>query len=253
MDDKALTAFLEKQGLDLNKLLKREIPRTAFSKWTIDRRQLAAKQIMCRMKGIDVGEVDGLLGPQTREAFDQFDGKSVDRAKVEKENFSKIKTLEEVELKPVWPLQKDVMKYYGAVGKNQGRITLPFPMKLAWDKTHVIKTVTLHEKVCDSANRVFQRIADAYTPQQRVELGLDLFGGSLNVRKMRGGNVWSMHSWGIAIDFDPERNQLRMTRLQARLGKPDAEMFWKLWEEEGWLSLGRARNYDFMHVQAARL
>ena len=25
------------------------------------------------------------------------------------------------------------------------------------------------------------------------------------------------------------------------------------WEEEGWISLGRARDFDWMHVQAARL
>lgn len=28
---------------------------------------------------------------------------------------------------------------------------------------------------------------------------------------------------------------------------------WKCWEEEGWVSLGRQRNYDRMHVQAAKL
>lgn len=253
MDDKALTAFLEKQGVDIPALLKREIPRTVISKWSAERREIAAEQIMCRMKGIDVGEIDGLLGPQTRVAFDEFDGKVVDRDQIEEDNSAAIKTVDPIILKPVWPFQKDVTKFYGAVGKNQGRVTLPFPMKLAWDRSHIVKTIVMHEKVCNSATRIFQRVADAYTPQQRVEIGLDIFGGSLNVRKVRGGNAWSMHSWGIAIDFDPERNPLAWGRDKARLAKPDAEMFWKLWEEEGWLSLGRARNFDFMHLQAARL
>ncbi len=81
----------------------------------------------------------------------------------------------------------------------------------------------------------------------------DQFGGSLNVRRIRGGKSWSMHSWGIAIDFDPANNQLRWGRDRARFAKPEYEAFWAAWEEEGWVSLGRTRNFDWMHVQAARL
>jgi len=70
---------------------------------------------------------------------------------------------------------------------------------------------------------------------------------------MRGGNSWSMHSWGIAIDFDASRNQLRWGREKAVLAKPVYDAWWKAWEDEGWVSLGQERNYDWMHVQAARL
>lgn len=84
-------------------------------------------------------------------------------------------------------------------------------------------------------------------------LGLDLFGGCLNVRAMRGGKALSMHSWGIAIDVDPEHNPLRWGRDKARMAGPDYAPFLDIWESEGWISLGRERNYDWMHVQAARL
>lgn len=153
----------------------------------------------------------------------------------------------------IWPRQKAVPSFYGGVGKHQARIALPFPMHLAWDKSKAITRMTLHEKVADSAARCLDRIADAYDEKARVDLGLDLFGGSLNVRRMRGGSRYSMHSWGIAIDFDPERNRLRWKDDRARLAKPDAVTFWRIWEDEGWVSLGRARNFDWMHVQAARL
>lgn len=152
-----------------------------------------------------------------------------------------------------WPHQKDCMAFYGSVGMRQTRLKLPFPMRLAWDKGVVVSSISVHEKVHDSAARVFARVADAYDEVARKKLGIDLFGGSLNVRKMRGGSSYSIHSWGAAIDFDPERNQLKWGRDKARLAKPDAELFWKLWEEEGWTSLGRARNFDWMHAQAARL
>jgi peptidoglycan hydrolase-like protein with peptidoglycan-binding domain len=152
-----------------------------------------------------------------------------------------------------WPRQVDCMRHYGGVGLFQTRLTLPYPMRLAWDKSVVVNKISVHEKVHDSASRVFKKIAQRYSEAERKDLGLDLFGGSLNVRKMRGGSAYSMHSWGIAIDFDPERNQLHWNSEKARLARPDAADFWKFWEDEGWVSLGRSRNFDWMHVQAARL
>lgn len=153
----------------------------------------------------------------------------------------------------VWPRQPGVPAFYGPVGSRQTRVDIPFDFYLAWSKTTRVKSMTLHEKVAASAGRILQEIAALYTAAERKALGIDLFGGSLNVRKMRGGASWSMHSWGIAIDFDPERNQLTWGAGKARLSHADALPFWKAFETEGWLSLGRARNYDFMHVQAARL
>jgi hypothetical protein len=157
-----------------------------------------------------------------------------------------------------WPNQAGVPTFFGARGAHQAMLALPYPMRLAWDTDHIVRKISIHEKCHDSALRVLTRVADHYGDRV-ADLGLDLFGGSLNVRRMRGGTAWSMHSWGIAIDFDPARNQLKWGRAPsehgpgARLAQPDCEMFWRLWEAEGWVSLGRAKNYDWMHVQAARV
>ncbi len=62
-----------------------------------------------------------------------------------------------------------------------------------------------------------------------------------------------MHSWGIAVDYDPERNLVKWGRDRATFAKSEYDTWWKLWEEEGWVSLGRTRNFDWMHVQAAKL
>jgi hypothetical protein len=152
-----------------------------------------------------------------------------------------------------WPRQRDVEKFFGPVGANQTMLELPFPMRLAWDTRKLVYRFSIHEKVHDSAKRCFDRIADAYDAEGRKLTGIELFGGCLNVRKMRGGSSWSMHAYGVAIDFDPARNQLRWGRDKARLAQPDCRRFWQIWEDEGWVSLGRARNYDWMHTQAARL
>lgn len=229
--------------------------------------EVRAYQAALAALGLYTGAVDGINGPKTKaavRAFQRINGLSQDGI-VGQKTAAKLApdpipdrdvTPEKPEpshIKPVWPRQADCMRFYGNVGTNQTSLVLPYPMKIAWDLRKTVTKITLHEKVHDSAKRCFDRIADAYSPEKRRDTGIDLFGGSLNVRKMRGGSAWSMHSWGIAIDFDPSRNQLKWGRDKARLAKPDCETFWRIWEDEGWVSLGRARGYDFMHIQAARL
>lgn len=155
--------------------------------------------------------------------------------------------------KNVWPTQSSVQAYYGKPGESQTTVEIPFDMFLAWRRSQRIKRMTVHRLVAESVSRALAGTAQRYTALERRSLGLDMFGGSLNVRPMRGGTRMSMHSWGIAIDFDPERNQLKWGAPKARLSHPDAIAFWQEWEKEGWVSLGRARNFDWMHVQAARL
>lgn len=132
-------------------------------------------------------------------------------------------------------------------------LILPWPMRLAWDLNVTVRKFSCHEKVKETFENAFVQVGQQYDIASRKELGFDLFGGCLNVRKMRGGSAWSMHSRGIAIDFDPDRNQLKWGRDRARLAKSDCNKFWEIWERLGGTSLGRARNYDWMHVQLAKL
>lgn len=84
------------------------------------------------------------------------------------------------------------------------------------------------------------------------ELRLDVYGGCFNNRPIRGGSRPSLHAWGIAIDMDPERNTLYMSTPEAVFSGPEYDAFWSIVEKEGAFSLGRERNYDWMHFQFAR-
>ncbi len=226
--------------------------------------------------GFSPGPIDGVIGPATVAAIRAFEKKhglpvdgtadgpvvnalrapaSAVTPKTMAEIPNRVQDLGQGMLptQNVWPRQSGVTAFYGTVGTNQTQIEIPFDMCLAWDRSKRVTKMTLHKKVAASAERVLTRVAGIYSARERQDLGLHLFGGSLNVRKMRGGSAYSMHSWGIAIDFDPERNQLSWGKPRARLSHDDAVPFWMAWEDEGWLSLGRARNFDWMHVQAARL
>lgn len=212
--------------------------------WIDTRCRIALEQRLMAEAGIDTGAIDGLAGPQTRIALEQWQ----DRLR------GKTPRAAEIAHQPaLFPRQRDVRAFYGEPGQNQVMLDLPFPMRLAWDRDTVIRRFSIHAKAHESAARAFARIRDRYGDAALRALGLDLFGGCLNVRKMRGGTSLSMHSWGIAIDVDPAHNALRWGRDRARMAGPDYAAFLDIWEDEGWISLGRERNYDWMHVQAARL
>jgi hypothetical protein len=155
--------------------------------------------------------------------------------------------------KLVWPRQKDCMSFYGRPGTNQVRLNLPYQMRIAWDLDQKITSFQCHQKVAVPMRRIFQRTLEHYGYEEIKRLRLDLWGGTLNVRKMRGGSSWSMHSWGIAVDIDPDRNALRSTSKSASLARPEYKKFWEFVYDEGAISLGIERNYDWMHWQFARL
>jgi hypothetical protein len=154
-----------------------------------------------------------------------------------------------------WPKQdyKSMVNFYGPVGENQTSLDLPYKLKLAWNLNTSLSRVTCNQKITKSLYTIFEKTLKTYGEKEIEKLRLNVFGGCLNVRKMRGGSSWSIHSWGAAIDLDPDNNQLKWGRDEASFAKKEYEDFWKIVESEGWTSLGRSRNFDWMHFQAANL
>ena len=129
------------------------------------------------------------------------------------------------------------------------KIKLPYPMRIAWDLDSTVNTMMCHKLVADKFKAVFTDILSEYGYKQIRELGIDLFGGCFNFRKMRGGSAWSTHSWGIAIDLDPARNTLKETSKTARFAKPEYKAMINIFYKHGFESLGREKNFDWMHFQ----
>ena len=128
-------------------------------------------------------------------------------------------------------------------------IDLPYPMRLAWDKKTTVKKMRCHKLVAKNFTEVFKDLLDHYGLEKIQELGIDLFGGCFNFRQMRGGSDYSRHSWGIAIDLDPERNQLHETKATARFARPEYKPMIDIFYRNGFLSLGVEKGYDFMHFE----
>lgn len=147
---------------------------------------------------------------------------------------------------------QELKKVYGMPNQEGNylvTIKLPYPMRLAWDKKTKVTRMRCHEKTADEFTAVFNDLLKHYGYDKIVELGIDLFGGCFNFRKMRGGNDWSRHSWGVAIDLDPERNKLKETSKTARFARPEYKPMIDIFYKHGFESLGVEKNYDWMHFQ----
>ena len=128
-------------------------------------------------------------------------------------------------------------------------IKLPYPMRIAWDTKTKVNSMRCHKLLKTNFLGVFNDLLAHYGYEKIVELGIDLYGGCFNYRAMRGGTEWSRHAFGIAIDLDPERNQLKETSATARFARPEYKPMIDIFYKHGFVGLGREQNRDFMHFE----
>ena len=147
----------------------------------------------------------------------------------------------------------EIVKKYGKPNETgEGYLTtilLPYPMKLAWDLDTKVSKMRCHKLAAETFLNVFNDLLAHYGLKEIERLGIDLFGGCFNYRKMRGGTSWSTHAWGIAIDIDPARNLLKETSKTARFARPEYQPMIDIFYRHGFISLGIEKGYDWMHFE----
>ena len=214
-------------------------------------------QVLLFNLGLYAGKIDGIIGKKTVEAIklfqranpplkvDGYVGNKTMGVLIHKQSIGKGVLYT--------PLQKDVSDFYGEMGKNQTTLKTPYPMVLSWDKDTTINKFSCHKAIAQPLGLIFEQTLNTYGYDIVCALGLNVFGGCLNVRRMRGGNDYSMHSWGIAVDLDPENNKLKWNHARARFAKKEYQDFWDIVYKNGATSLGKEKDYDYMHFQFARV
>jgi hypothetical protein len=151
---------------------------------------------------------------------------------------------------------QQVTKKYGTANVTGSgylvKIKLPYPMRIAWDLDSSVNSMMCHKLVADNFTAVFNELLSVYGYDKIKELGIDLFGGCFNYRKMRGGNALSMHSWGIAIDISPLANGLKTPFNKALFSKPEYAKMHEIFEKNGFINLGKTKGYDAMHWEISK-
>lgn len=205
-------------------------------------RLVAAVQGVLKVAGLRCN-IDGFYGPQTERCIEDYLGVAAWRDDDKDDG----------ESTGDFPRYGGIRDFYGNPGEGLKKIKAPYAMVLAWDTTAKVKNITVHSKCADNFEGMLNDFANDLGHDKIQELGLHLFGGSFNIRKMRGGSKYSTHSWAVAMDFDPTRNALRTKHPNARLSKDDAKPVWEIVEKHGLVGLGPKKNYDWMHIQAVEV
>ena len=81
------------------------------------------------------------------------------------------------------------------------RVDLPFSLRLSWDPSRTIAEMTCHRRLTGVFSSVFGNIQE-----RGLQDRITSFGGCFAFRPQRTGSKLSAHSWGIAIDLNPESN-----------------------------------------------
>ena len=178
---------------------------------------------------------DGIIGPKTLAALEDA-----------------------LNIKPaanLWPTQAEVRSGNSIFGKAGDEsklvnITPAYPLYFEGKKC---KTIRVHRLIAPVVENALADILEHYGLDRIKELGLDQYSGSYSYRAIPSGAALSMHAWGIALDFAAATNALNTHKPQATLSRPECEKWWEIWESYGAVSLGRQKDYDWMHIQFARL
>ena len=154
-----------------------------------------------------------------------------------------------------WPLQRECLSKFGNPASpgwgNKHIVHVVCPWELHMGPLH-IPYIKVNSIAADSLTRVLNNVWDKCGKNEaKIEqIHADQFSGDWVVRQMRGLSNLSMHSFGLAIDFDAPHNQLGSSH---GFFTPDNPLV-KAFEAEGWTWGGRWQHRpDPMHFQAARV
>lgn len=236
------------------------LPDDYVATWPQKRKFVIVLQMLSDDAGFDPGIVDGWLGTNTRNAASLYI-RSIEGLQV-----FNVWDDDPIDVNPNgWPSDKtaELNNYFGRprpdncteIESRLVRVDSPWSMPLDWNLSQSRSFFRVHELVAPSLERVLTSIEVNYSTAEVVRLGLNRFSGDYVCRKITGGSRMSTHAYGIAIDFYGSKNQLRRTTHDTpppTLAHTDCNLFWEAFENEGWYSLGRSQNYDWMHVQAAK-
>ena len=120
-------------------------------------------------------------------------------------------------------------------------VDLPAKLPLAWDNSASVSSIKVHPAIACEARVALEKVFKAGFWDKLI------FGGTYVPRKARGGSFFSVHSWGVAVDLNPDENQLSWGRDRAQFAQPEFSPLMDIFEAAGFFSTGRSKNYEWGH------
>ena len=207
--------------------------------------------------------VDGVIGKKTLAAITNAladkEDKETSKTQTEIESLLKKyidKTIEftKVDYK-AQPVKQSILRkngsIFGKAGDESVLVNVPVPENypLKYDGKKV-KTIRVHKLAADRLEAALKDIINHYGEDiEKVAPGACVYDGAYYFRNTRNSSSTSVHSWGLALDFDAGLNGLKTKAPQARLSQEIYKPFWDILEHHGFQSLGRRQNSDWMHCQ----
>lgn len=210
-----------------------------------------AMQRLLKVYGYNPGKIDGVWGPRTEQAYQDF----MKQGRAEHKQLELEAARQQVKKigGSTWPHQREMISFYGQPGTNLTKARFPIAMRIAWAPDKHVRTFTCHTLCKDAFESIFKEALKHYGEKEFRRLNLDMYGGCYNKRRIRGGRSWSTHAFGAAMDIWPNKNGMWVRAPKAPLSKPEYEAWWKIVEAHGAVSLGRTIGRDWCHFQFAML
>lgn len=120
---------------------------------------------------------------------------------------------------------------------QEGRVQLPLPLPLAWNRQQNATTIACHPLIVDPLRSVFNQIHS-----RGFWNLLEDYGGCYNWRNARGLSKLSTHCWAISVDLNPNSNPLG---AKPKMPKQIVGIF----EDHGFIWGGEWSRPDGMHFQ----
>ena len=127
--------------------------------------------------------------------------------------------------------------------------TPPYPMFYSDGKRTPLLHLRVHRKCLPTFDAAFKDVLATLGHDYVVEHRLDVSGGTFCYRLERGGSRLSVHSWGCAVDIDPQHNPFPHA-WSANHGFIDLK-FVEILEKHGFGWRGKRGDIDPMHFQLA--
>ena len=201
---------------------------------------------------------DGVIGPKTLNAIiDKMSKVSIKKEEVDpliQKYIDKPINFTKVNYKAQPVKQSELRKgttIFGKAGCENMLVSVSVPSNYPLKyEGKSMKSIRIHKLVADRLEAALKDIINHYGEDiEKVAPGACVYDGSYNLRKTTSSSSYSIHSWGLALDFDASKNTMKMAAPKARLSQDIYKPFLDILEYHGFLSLGRRGDYDWQHCQ----